>query len=212
MLTLNCPSCGAEVTFKARSSVFAVCSFCKSSIVRHDVDVSIIGKISDLQYDLTPLQVGTVGSFDSKTFELIGRLKVKYSDGFWNEWHALFSDGRTGWLAEAQGFYAVCFEVSNPISVIDKELIEVGRQIFLSEGKLYEVEDMRDVICMFSEGELPLNAVQGRESLSVDLSGDELAMATIEFAKDQRRIYEGHYQEFDDFKFRNLRTIDGWRP
>lgn len=212
MLTLNCPSCGAEVTFKARSSVFAVCSFCKSSIVRHDVDLSVIGKISDLQYDLTPLQVGTVGSFDSKTFELIGRLKIKYSDGFWNEWHALFSDNRTGWLAEAQGFYAVCFEVENPVRIPDPNKLDVGSQIYLTEDGLYEVEDMRDVICMFSEGELPINAVQGRESLSVDLSGEELAMATIEFAKDQTRIYAGHYQEFDDFKFRNLRMIDGWRP
>jgi hypothetical protein len=211
MVTLNCPSCGAEVTFKTRSSVFAVCSFCKSSIVRQDVDLSVIGKISDLQYDLTPLQVGTVGSFGSKTFELIGRLKIKYSDGFWNEWHALFSDGLTGWLAEAQGFYAVCFEVNNPVSAIDRDRIEVGRQILLSEGKLYEVEDMRDVICMFSEGELPFNAVQGRESLSVDLSGDALDMATIEFAKNQTRVYEGTYQDFDEFKFRNLRMIDGWK-
>lgn len=209
MVTLNCPSCGAEVTFKTKSSVFAVCSFCKSSIVRQDVDLSVIGKISDLQYDLTPLQVGTVGSFDSKTFELIGRLKIKYSDGFWNEWHALFSDGLTGWLAEAQGFYAVCFEGKKP--EIDRDGIGVGRQMVLGEGTLYEVEDMREVICMFSEGELPFNAVQGRESLSVDLSGADLAMATIEFAKDQTRFYEGHYQEFDEFNFRNLRIIDGWK-
>src|SRR5688572_486092 len=103
MLVLNCPSCGAEIAFRSRASVFAVCSFCKSTVVRHDMDLSTIGKMADLQFDMTPLQVGTTGYYDGRKFELIGRLKVGYEDGFWNEWYTLFDNEEPWWLAEAQG-------------------------------------------------------------------------------------------------------------
>ena len=113
MLSLNCPSCGAAVNFQSKASVFAVCSFCKSTLVRQDIDLKAIGKMSELQDDLTPFQVGTTGMFFQEKFELVGRLKIPYQDGFWNEWYALFGDGKEAWLAEAQGFLGLCFPVAD---------------------------------------------------------------------------------------------------
>jgi hypothetical protein len=108
MITLNCPSCGAHVEFKSKASVFAVCSFCKSTLVRSDMNLEKIGEMADLLDDLTPLQIGTMGVYEGKMFEIVGRLQVSYPEGYWNEWYALFSDSNPCWLAEAQGFYAVC--------------------------------------------------------------------------------------------------------
>jgi hypothetical protein len=73
----------------------------------------------------------------------------------------------------------------------------------------FQVEDIRKVHCIFSEGELPVNAAQGRRSNSVDLVGANQKMATIEYA-DTVRAFVGTYQDFDEFKFDNLRRIDGW--
>ncbi|MFN8550968.1 MAG: hypothetical protein U0103_05715 [Candidatus Obscuribacterales bacterium] len=69
MLTLSCPSCGANVDFKSKASLYAVCSFCKSSLVRHDVDLEKIGTVSDLVDDLSPIQIGTTGTFGNDKFE-----------------------------------------------------------------------------------------------------------------------------------------------
>jgi hypothetical protein len=208
MITLNCPSCGANVNFVSKASVFAVCSFCKSTLVRQDMDLSKVGIMSDLQDDFTPLQVGTTGMFGGEKFELAGRLKVAYADGFWNEWFTLFGNEKLGWLAEAQGFYAMCFPVE--CAVPSKQTLHPGSYVELGPAGTFQVEDVHDVRCLFSEGELPLNAKQGRESTSVDLTGDDKKMATIEYATDLTRLFVGEYQDFDEFHFQNLRHIDGW--
>lgn len=209
MLKLACPSCGAEVVFHSKASVFAVCSFCKSTLVRQDQNLESIGKMSELIDDLTPLQIGTTGTFDGRRFELIGRLKVGYEDGFWNEWYCLFDQDKEAWLAEAQGFYAVCFPVVLP-SIPERKDLYVGRTVTIPEIGEAEIEDMRDVQCLLSEGELPMSAAQGRESFSVDLTAPGLRMATIEIANHRTRVYAGKYQDFDSFNFQNLRKIDGW--
>ncbi len=208
MITINCPSCGAAVNFQSKSSVFAVCSFCKSSLVREDVDLTVLGKVADLRDDLTPLQVGTKGTYNGKSFELAGRMKIGYSDGFWNEWYALFSHDQVGWLAEAQGFLGMCFDSDAQLPPRDK--ITPGAPIELANEGWFEVEDIREVRCLYSEGELPLMAAQGRRSTSVDLSGEDRKMATIEYAEKETRLFIGTYEDFDNFHFKNLRPIDGW--
>lgn len=209
MTTLSCPSCGANVDFRSKSSVFAVCSFCKSTLIRHDMDLEMIGKMSEIQDELTPLQIGTTGDYNGRKFEIVGRLKVAYEDGFWNEWYALFPDSREAWLAEAQGFYALCFSVEG-LEAPDPAEVKVGATLAIGAHGAFTVEDMREVQCQYSEGELPMNAAKGRASLSVDLTANDYQMGTIEYAADDVRVFIGGYVEFDDFKFSNLRKIDGW--
>jgi hypothetical protein len=209
MLTLSCPSCGANVNFQSKVSVFAVCSYCRSSLVRQGMDLDKIGEIAELQDDLTPIQIGTTGMFEGKQFEVIGRMKVGYSDGFWNEWFAMSATGEVGWLAEAQGFYAFCypfFEVNAP----NRSSLTIDRGVDFGTKGTYEVTDIRNVSCVYSEGELPFDAIQGRKSTSVDLIGAKKEMATIEYAEKETRIFLGAYQDFDQFAFKNLRQIDGW--
>lgn len=218
MITLNCPSCGAEVKFVSKASVFAVCSFCQSTLVRQDMNLESIGKMAQLQDEMSPIQIGTAGMYDGKQFDVIGRLKVTYSDGNWNEWFTIFPDGRTGWLAEAQGFFAMCFPVGNGghslsdknFSPPNRDQIRAGAYVDLPPHGEFMVDDIHDVVCKFAEGELPMQAAKGRKSTSVDLRGPEDEMATIEYADDCVRVFVGKYQDFDEFKFKHLREIDGW--
>lgn len=218
MLSLNCSSCGATVNFHSKASVFAVCSFCKSTLVRHDMDLESIGEMADLQDDYSPFQIGTQGTFEEKKFELVGRLRITYSAGFWNEWFAWFDGDRTAWLAEAQGFLALCFPSRTEAPVQDT--LNPGKLVTL-DGQTFQVDDMRKVRCLFSEGELPVNAMKGRKSLSVDLRGPSETMATIEYpapdytgskadSTEKPRVFTGKYKDFDEFKFKNLRKLDGW--
>ena len=65
---------------------------------------------------LVRLQIGTSGTFVAQRFTLVGRLQVQYDDGAWNEWYALFDDGRAGWLSEAGDLYVMTMpvEIDNP--------------------------------------------------------------------------------------------------
>lgn len=209
-MKLGCPACGAEVDFKSRSAVFAVCSYCQSTLIRHDVDLEAIGKMAELPPDMSPFQVGTRGSYEGKRFELLGRLKVAWEDGVWNEWYALFDDGREGWLAEAQGFFMMSFPQALPRSLPTAEAIRVGQRLTLPPKETFTVDDIRRATCIGSEGELPFPAPRGRESLSVDLRGPKATFANLEYAADGTRLYTGKYVDFDALSLSNLRELDGW--
>ncbi len=209
-LTFNCPSCGAEVVFKSSLSVYAVCKYCSSMIVRHDVDVESIGKMATLPDDMSPIQIGTEGSYRGVRFNIIGRMKIGWEDGSWNEWFMVSNDGRKGWLAEAQGFYAVSFEDDDALKTIKTESTpKLGTYLKLSNQKL-KVVDIKKATCIGSEGELPFPAPQGRKTTSIDLLGPAGEFASIEIESEKWRIYTGHYVEWNDLRCQNLRPLEGW--
>src|SRR5687767_10191954 len=95
-LTLECPSCGGQMIFQSSLTVFAVCEYCESMVVRHDLDLENLGKMAQLPPDMSPIQRGTTGNYKGQDFTVIGRLKLQWEHGYWNEWYAMFSDGRGG--------------------------------------------------------------------------------------------------------------------
>jgi hypothetical protein len=209
-MQLLCPACGAELQFKSRISVFGVCSYCHSTVVRHDLNLEALGKMAELPADMSPLQIGTRGQYESKNFEIVGRLKIGWEDGNWNEWYVVFDDGRDGWLAEAQGFYMMSFAVSDLSSIPDKSSLYPGLTLRLMSRQGFLVDDIKEATCIGSEGELPFSGVQGRKSTSVDLSGPDNLFACIDYSDEGVRLYAGKYLDFEKFKFSFLREFDGW--
>ncbi len=204
----NCPSCGAEVQFKSSVSVFTVCEFCKSMIVRHDMDLESLGKMAQLPDDISPLQIGSRGKYRNTVFEIIGRLKVAWSDGYWNEWFLLFENGKNGWLAEAMGFFMISSEVKATDRVPKLADLEVGRAYALAPTQRYFVDDIKETVCIGSEGELPFKGLRGRKAVSVDLSDYGGEFVNIEYSEpDDVRLYAGRYVEFEELDLSNLRDL-----
>ena len=96
------------------ASASAVCSFCRSTLVREGDALRRIGESAELFDDHTPLQLGAAGSHQGLAFTLVGRLQYGTADGTWNEWHALFDGGKSAWLSEDNGAYVFSFEVPLP--------------------------------------------------------------------------------------------------
>src|SRR5215467_38293 len=112
---VSCPACGAPITFRIGSSVVAVCEFCKSAVARGDKNLEDLGKVADLVETGSPLDVGLKGAYHGVGFEFTGRAQLGHeAGGMWDEWYAAFSDGRWGWLAEAQGRFYLTFQISFP--------------------------------------------------------------------------------------------------
>lgn len=208
MKVFACPSCGAPVNFASAITVFAVCASCKSMIVRRDVDVESLGKMAVLLEDLSPLQIGCGGKFETVNFTVIGRVKVEWDEGAWNEWYVFFDDGRFGWLAEAQGFWMMSFPVSDVPAPSQKT--KVGAAVMI-HGKRFVVDDRREAWCQASEGELPFRAVPGRRTLRLDMTGADGTFACAEYDQDEGVLYQGRYFEFDECQFMNLRELPGWK-
>src|SRR6266404_3781016 len=62
----NCPNCGAKIVFLWSSSVQTVCEYCKSILVRTDVDLKKVGQVADLPPDSSPIQINTEGKYGNK--------------------------------------------------------------------------------------------------------------------------------------------------
>ncbi|MCB1178307.1 MAG: DUF4178 domain-containing protein [Leptospiraceae bacterium] len=207
----SCPSCGAELNFKSKITAMLVCEYCTSVVVRHDMNLEDLGKVGEIQEDMSPLQVGTSGFYGDKKFEIIGRQKAAYSDGFWNEWYILFSNFTDGWLAEAQGFYMVSEEAPKKGNIPSKESIRVGAGIVI-DNKNFVVDDIKNITYIGCEGELPQQNLIGSTAVSVDLSDDINNFCNIVYSDNGNvYVYLGKYIEFEDFQFKSLRELDGWK-
>jgi hypothetical protein len=210
MLKLSCPACAAEIQFKSNASIFGVCSYCSSTILRQDVNLETLGKMAELPADMSPLQIGTMGHYENTQFELVGRLKIGWVDGTWNEWYALFQNGKAGWLAEAQGLYMVSFQSEKSANIPKSQDISVGQEFALIKNDIFHVDDIKQATCLGSEGELPMKGPKGRKNISVDLSGPGNQFACIDYSDDGVRLYLGKYVDFEMLRFSALREIDGW--
>jgi hypothetical protein len=210
-MKLNCPSCGAPVEFSSSISVFAVCSYCGSSLVRHDMNLEDLGKMAQLAEDTSPIQIGTIGKYKNLTFHVVGRVKVGWEQGEWNEWYVAFEDGRFGWLADAQGDFGVCFALNPVPAVPTADAIGVGSKVSLAEGQSFSVSDIKTAIYRGSEGELPFRAMPGRTSKSVDLNNEQGGFATIDYSEQEGvAVYVGEWLDTESFKIKKNINLNDW--
>ena len=202
-LSASCPSCGAPVVFQSASSVFAVCAYCQSTLVRHDQALEDIGKMAALVEDRSPLQLGAEGSYQGIHFALIGRIQIKYSQGLWNEWHLLFDDMRTGWLSEAGGEYVLTFAQFVPEALPPFDTLKIGQRFVLA-SQVWTVSNLENAECVAGQGELPFKVGAGYPLATVDLR-NEANFATLDYSETPPLLFVGEAVDFKSLHMANLR-------
>jgi hypothetical protein len=204
-----CPSCGAAVVFQSAASIMAVCEYCSSTLVRHDLDLENIGKMAQLQADGSPLQLQAEGRYQGESFTVVGRIQLRFEKGLWNEWHLLFDDQRSGWLGESAGIYAVSFLTEVGEKIPKFEELQPGESVTLKKAS-YEVTNVEKAFCVGGQGELPFQIGPGYEAPVADLAGPAKRFATLDYSEEPPLVYMGEYVEFEELHFSGLREIDGW--
>ena len=202
-LTASCPSCGAPVVFRSASSIFAVCAYCQSTLVRHDQALEDIGKMAALVEDRSPLQLGAEGAYKGVHFALIGRIQIKYSQGIWNEWHLLFDDMRTGWLSEAAGEYVLTFAEFVPDQLPAFDSLKIGQRFVLA-SQTWTVSNIENAECVAGQGELPFKVGAGYPVAAVDLRNGA-NFATLDYSETPPLFFAGQAVDFKSLKMANLR-------
>ena len=209
----NCPSCGAPVQFRWSGAAQTVCPFCHSILVRTDVDLQSVGKVADLPPDPSPIQLLTEGAWQGKQFQVTGRILYEYEQGGWNEWHIVFSDGRSGWLSDAQLQYAVSFRVDPGVPLPAPDGVFRGKTYTFQNIPL-EVATMTIAMYKGVEGELPFpyhGPADGKsDMLFADLRTSGKSFGTLDYSENPPILFLGEWVEFDDLKLKNLREFEGW--
>ena len=206
--TANCPGCGAKIDFRWSSAVQTTCPFCKSILVRHDVDLAKVGEVGDLPADQSPIQLGTTGTFQKRHFTVVGRILYEYERGGWNEWHLRLDDATSAWLSDAMAEYAVSrrADAADLPAAADMHVGESHRW----DGRAYTAAALTNAHYRGVEGELPFETWNKHDVLFVDLDAQDGHFATIDYSDEPPTLYLGEYTEFDDLHMSNLRQIEGW--
>jgi hypothetical protein len=207
MQQVACPGCGAPIEFKSAASVMAVCEFCRTTVLKDAQSVINLGRMSEVLEDYSPIQIGTSGQFAQRSFSVIGRLQLQYSDGFWNEWYVLFADGSSGWLSDASGQFTV-----TSVKTVSADLPEFGKLVpgrtLTASGQTYTASDVRTARCTGGQGELPFKAGEGYVARVADFRvGDRFL--TLDYSDEgSPRVYAGEAVDLSDLKPQLLRDPD----
>lgn len=187
-----CPNCGAPVAFQSPSSASAICSFCRSTVVRDGETLRKVGRSADLFKDHSPLQLGASGRYRERTFTLIGRLQRGYGpgienpgppakiDGSWNEWQLLFADGASAWLSEDNDQYVVSFDLPPVPSPPLAESLTPGRGLTIA-GAHWQITSRVLARVLAAEGELPAPPELDRAQWIVELRNPQNQVATLDY-------------------------------
>ncbi|MBP6763780.1 MAG: DUF4178 domain-containing protein [Rubrivivax sp.] len=178
-----CPNCGAPVEFASAASASAVCSFCRSTLVRDGGALRRIGISAELFDDHSALQLGVRGTRQGVAFTLVGRLQYAYEGGTWNEWHALFDNGRSAWLSEDNGAYVIAFDAPLPkdaaadAAALDR--LRAGQRV-LADGRAWDVASVTRARLLAAQGELPQPPQLQGEFWVADLRNSAGEVATLD--------------------------------
>ena len=184
-----CPNCGAPVDFASAASSSAVCSFCRSTLVRDGDALRRIGVSAELFDDHSPLQLGVRGQRQGVDFTLVGRLQLGYEGGTWNEWHALFDNGKSAWLSEDNGAYVVAFDAPLPSDIAGGaaalDSLRAGQRV-MADGRAWDVASVTRARLIAAQGELPHPPRLEGEFTVADLRNPAGEVATLDSVDPQR--------------------------
>ena len=196
------------MSFQWSSSVQTVCQYCKSILVRTDVDLQKVGQVADLPPDSSPIQLMTEGQFGTHSFVVAGRIIYEYEQGAWNEWRFVMNDGTDGWLSDAQDEYVVTFRST---------VLDLPKEKEAKLGMIYQWNNVRYMVTSRTlahyrgvEGELPFQYWDKTDVVFIDLKSDHGDFATLDYSDGDPVLYTGKAVDFDDLRLTNVRKFEGW--
>ena len=176
----TCSFCGADVAFRSAASACAVCSYCRSTLVRDGETLRKVGESASLFDNHSPLQLGASGRYLGEAFTLIGRVQWAYPAGTWNEWRALFDNGRSGWLAEDNAGHVFGFDAPVPADAPMQGSLQAGQRTMV-DGRAWDVASVYACTWTAAEGELTWVPRKGESLTVAELRNAQDEVGTLEY-------------------------------
>jgi hypothetical protein len=192
------------VEFRWAAAVQTVCPYCSSVLVRHDVALERVGKVSAPPSADSRIQLGTEGEHRGRRFTVVGRISYRWERGAWNEWHVVTGDGRSAWLAEADGQLSMTTHVVPPPALPASDRVRVGDSVAWG-GETLRVTEVVRARYAGTEGDLPFEYWDKDEIVFADLRSTGAHVGTVDFSEQPPLLFAGEWVEWDALKLRNLR-------
>ena len=183
-----CPGCGAPVHFASAQSSFAVCEFCRSTVLRDGETLKRIGSMAEVFEDYSPLQLGASGMVKRngkpEPFTIVGRAQYKSAAGNWSEWVATLSNGELAWLSEDNGSFVFAVNWQPPgwnVKEFQQREWRMGREL-KAGTESFTVTSIQDAQLMAAQGELPQLPQLGKSFKLVELRSDKNQILSIDFS------------------------------
>jgi len=165
--SLTCPNCGGPITVESAYTTLTVCPFCGSSLAIRDTGVDLTGQTAKLAQFPSRLALGAHGQIRGRPFQVLGRIRYQYEDGFWDEWNLQFADGQIGWVEEDEGEFTLTFKRRLTTPIPPFAGIAVGSFIPLGGAQMF-VSEKGTAQTVGAEGELVQSPPPGRAIQYVD--------------------------------------------
>lgn len=192
MKTFSCPSCGGEVKVRSIFSTSVVCAYCGQTSYLNVGKLEAKGNKAMLADYGSLFSVGTIGSLSGKRFEVIGRMRFAYTEGFWDEWAVLLDNKEEEifWLEEDEGrltLFASSVVASGKAPSYSST--KVGTQLKFGSDEIFVRAKSKGTI-EGSEGELPFQIIKGEQADFIDgiCKGQPIA---FEFLKNEITYNKG---------------------
>lgn len=207
--TTACPNCGGSIRFLWAQAVQTTCPYCRSVLVRRDLDLERVGEQADFPATGSPIRIGVDGTWRGRGFTVVGRIAYGWARGRWNEWHCRTADGGSAWLSDAGLEYAMTAPA--PSSELELRTLDLspGEWVTLG-GRRFEVATRTRARYLGTEGELPFTTWTREECLFIDLQDESGGLATIDTTEQPPTLYIGEYVTFESLALRGVVEFDGW--
>lgn len=165
--SMNCGSCGAPLEIKSAYTKSVICPYCDTTNVIEDRGLNPEGKMAKLSEGFSIFSIGRTGKLKGRNFEVLGRLRYGYDEGYWDEWFLQFNDGQAGWVTEEEGECSIFTKdlITNPIENVNS--LRVGQFVNV-EGKKVFVTEIADCTILGGEGELHYKVIPGKELVHIE--------------------------------------------
>lgn len=202
MATATCPSCGGNLNITVQTSKMITCSYCGMISYINAGNLAMIGQKSFLVDYGSIFKIGKKGKIKDLDFQVIGRIRIDYEDGFFDEWYLDTPKGQK-WLSEDEGkfvFFHESNEIFNP-KIFDLLNYSVGEVYNFNNSFLFVAEKSIAKI-NGGEGELPFQVEPNQSANYVDTLYNQ-KLYSFEFLPNSVELHIGNYLDINDIHIFN---------
>lgn len=206
----TCPDCKLPVTIRCVTTNVIICSHCYAPVKITDGYLTSRINLLVTKDESSPIQIGTTGEWKKRKFEIIGRVRCLFDEGYTNNWTMFFDGGDMLTLVESYGQFAVyektVLEKDVSFSLIARMQYEIETEE-LNADKFYTLE--RRTVCqnIEIEGETWLFDEEGKFTcLELAAQGGGRRALICGKGRVDYKSFAIHYNPFADFNFKQLRA------
>lgn len=187
--SISCPSCGVAITDTTAHTRSLSCPYCSNWVYFGSNGWESAGLFEHAIDAPSMFMLGRRGTLENRAFVVAGRVRMSYSDGFWDEWWLEFDDGLHQWLEEDDGVYRLHKHEDHAMQPGEFEAATVGGSIRL-EGLDWFVTERIDAQVAGVEGSLSVAIAPGETVVCLDAINSGIK-ASFEAAEREVQMFQG---------------------